>query len=234
MPTETSNASITNTPDFRWQSVFMAYGIIMFLILLIGFFGNLFTIIVLRQREHRNKSITPLMINLAIADLFMIVFGYPAVISSNLNGDLLFAGSALCIWSGFANGTTGMTCIATLVVLSGVVFQTVKRNSPNWQSRISKRQSIVLIVCTWLYGFIAMLPPLAGWNRFVPGRASFSCAPDWVAPDVGSKAYILWLIAIGFFMPLIIIAVFYYLTYRYVRHHILDLLFELLYSERKI
>ena len=214
MSTEASHLTTINTPSFRWQKVFMAYGIIMFLILLVGFFGNLFTIVVLRQREHRRKSITPLMINLAVADLFIIMFGYPAVISANLNGDLLFAESPLCVWSGFANGFTGMTSIATLTVLSGVVYQTVKRNSPNAQTHMSKRQTVVLIIGTWLYGFITMLPPLAGWNRFVPGRASFSCAPDWATPDVAGKIYILWLIAIGFFMPLIAIAVFYFLTYR--------------------
>ena len=214
MSTKASNMSDSDTQPFKWQNVFMVYGIIMFLILLVGFFGNLFTIVVLRQREHRRKSVTPLMINLAIADLFIIVFGYPVVISNNLSGDLLAAASPLCIWSGFVNGATGMASIATLTALSGLVYQKVKRNSPNSRSNASPRQNAILIVCSWLYGFITMLPPLAGWNRFVPGQAGFSCAPDWVAPDVSSKAYIVWLIVVGFFTPLIIIAVFYFWTYR--------------------
>ena len=212
MSTETSNMSATSTPPFKWQTVYMAYGIVMFFILIIGFFGNVFTILVLRQHEHRNKSITPLMINLAVADLFIIVFGYPAIIASNLNGDLLFAGSPLCIWSGFANGVSGMTCIATLTMMSGVVYQIVKRNSP--YSTASKRQSTALVLGSWLYGLITMFPPLAGWNRFVPGQARFSCAPEWTASDVASKMYILMLIAIGYLTPLIIVAVFNFHTYR--------------------
>lgn len=217
MSTEASNMSSMNTPPFKWRSMFLAYGTVMFLILLLGFFGNLFTIIVLRQREHRKKSVTPIMINLAVADLFIVVFGYPTIISGNLKGDLLVAESPLCVWSGFVNGTTGIASIATLTVLSGTVYQNIKRNCPNSQCNVSQRQSVVLIVCSWLYGFIAMSPPLVGWNRFVPGRASFSCAPDWVAPEVSSKVYILSLIAMGFFVPLITISVFYYLTYRCVR-----------------
>lgn len=204
----------SSAPSFKWQSVYMAYGVIMFFVLIIGFFGNVFTILVLRQREHRMKSITPLMVNLALADLFIIVFGYPAIIISNLNGDLLFPESPLCVWSGFANGFSGMTCIATLTVMSGVVHQTVKRNFPPVHNVVPKRQIALLIASTWLYGFIVMLPPLVGWNRFVPGQAGFSCAPEWTAPNVASKVYILGLIVVGFLTPLVIIAVYYILTFR--------------------
>ena len=207
-------STTSSAPSFRWQSVYMAYGVIMFFVLIIGFFGNVFTILVLRQREHRMKSITPLMVNLALADLFIIVFGYPAIIVSNLNGDLLFPESPLCVWSGFANGFSGMTCIATLTVMSGVVYQTVKRNFPPAHNVVPKRQITLLIASTWLYGFIVMLPPLVGWNRFVPGQAGFSCAPEWTAPNVASKVYILVLIVIGFLTPLVIIAVYYTLTFR--------------------
>ena len=88
------------------------------------------------------------MVNLALADLFIIVFGYPAIIVSNLNGDLLFPESPLCVWSGFANGFSGMTCIATLTVLSGVVYQTVKRNFPPAHNVVPKRHSRVILIAS--------------------------------------------------------------------------------------
>ena len=206
MPTNNSNST------FNWQSIYLAYAIVMFLVLLLGFFGNLFTIIVLRQREHRRKSITPLMLNIAIADLLIIVFGYPVIISTNLNGNLMHTGSSYCNWSGFINGVTGMTSIATLTAMSGVVYQVVKRNVPN--SNASSGQSVVLIAGSWFYGFVTMLPPLAGWNRFVPGKAGFSCAPDWAATDNASVVYIVMLVTIGFFVPLMFIMMFHILTYR--------------------
>lgn len=198
--------------SFNWQSIFLAYAIVMFLILLLGFFGNLFTIIVLRQREHRRKSITPLMMNIAIADLLIIVFGYPVVISTNLNGKLVSTGSPFCNWSGFINGMTGMTSIASVTAMSGVVYQVVKRNSPN--SNASSRQSVVLIAGSWIYGFLIMIPPLVGWNRFVPGKAGFSCAPDWTATDNASLVYTFLLVTLGFFVPLMFIVMFHILTYR--------------------
>ena len=203
----------TNTDSsFKWQSIFLAYAIVMFLILLLGFFGNLFTIIVLRQREHRRKSITPLMMNIAIADLLIIVFGYPVMISTNLNGNLVYTGSPFCNWSGFINGMTGLTSIASLTAMSGIVYQVVKRNTPN--SNASSRQSVILITGSWIYGFLTMLPPLVGWNRFVPGKAGFSCAPDWTATDNASLVYTFLLVTLGFFVPLIFIVMFHILTYR--------------------
>lgn len=211
--TEVPNMPMNNNiPTFKWQSVYLGYGIVMFLILLIGFFGNLLTIIVLRQRMHRKMSVAPLMMNIAIADLLIIVFGYPAIISTNLSGDLMRAGSPYCKWSAFVNSTTGMTSIATLMALSGVVYQTVKRNAPN--STASNRQSTILIAGSWFYGFLISLPPLLGWNRFVPGKAGLSCAPDWTATDSASVTYIVLLIIAGFFVPLILIMMFHYFTYR--------------------
>ena len=185
---------------------------IMFLILLFGFFGNLFTIIVFRHREHRKKSITPLMMNLAVADLMIVVFGYPAVISNNMQGQMMRTGGPLCIWSGFINGITGITSIGTLTAMSGVVYQTIKRNNPNYS--IPNRQNLVLIMGAWLYGFVALLPPLIGWNRFVPGKAGLSCAPDWTTQDLVSTVYIVLLVAGGFFIPFIMITTFLTMTHR--------------------
>lgn len=206
MQTNSTNSS------FNWQSIYLAYATVMFLILLLGFFGNLFTIIVLRQREHRRKSITPLMMNIAIADLLIIIFGYPVLISTNLNGKLMYTGSHYCNWSGFINGMIGLTSIASLTAMSGVVYQVVKRNAPN--SNASSRQSVVLITGSWIYGFVTLLPPLVGWNRFVPGKAGFSCAPDWTATDKASVTYTVSLVTVGFFVPLVFIVVFHVLTYR--------------------
>ena len=55
----------------------------MTLILIFGSVGNVLTILVLRCPEHKKKNITLLMINLAIADIIIIVFGYPVVVASN-------------------------------------------------------------------------------------------------------------------------------------------------------
>ena len=51
------------------QAGYIAYCVVMFFILATGFVGNILTILVLKEREHRRKLLTPLMMNLAVADL---------------------------------------------------------------------------------------------------------------------------------------------------------------------
>ena len=210
--TSTENQTSTDGSPFKWQVTFLAYGIVMFLILTVGFLGNALTLIVLRHRKHRKKAVTPLMINLAIADIFIIVFGYPVIISVNLRGERLRQNSARCIWSGFSNGVTGISSIASLVAMSGVMYHVIKQTVPN--PTLPARRMVGLIAGTWLYGIFVNLPPLLGWNRFVPGEAGISCAPDWTASDLSSVLYIVWLVAFGFFLPLIAICVLHYLTYK--------------------
>lgn len=79
----------------------------MIAVLSIGFLGNTMTVIILRKHEHASKSLTPLMINLAIASLIIIVLGYPLVISLVVRGSHVTKEDPTCRWSAFFNGTVG-------------------------------------------------------------------------------------------------------------------------------
>ena len=70
---------------------FIAYIAVMTVILVVGFVGNVLTIVVLRYKEHRDKNITPLMINLAIADIIIIVFGYQVAVAADVTVAFLSA-----------------------------------------------------------------------------------------------------------------------------------------------
>ena len=197
---------------FDWtKSGFLAYGIVMLFILTFGFVGNVLAILVLRHRDHRKKSITPFMMNLAVADLCMIVFGYPTVISVILKGTSVHEGQAECVWSGFANGTVGISSIACLTVMSMVMHYNIMQTS---NRRLSTKQVTGLIVGTWVYGMVAMMPPIFGWNKFVPGAAQISCCPDWVAKSPAAISYNIFLVIVGFVAPLTVIVICYYKIYR--------------------
>lgn len=93
---------------FNWNNAwFIAYGVVMIAVLSIGFLGNTMTVIILRKHEHASKSLTPLMINLAIASLIIIVLGYPLVISVVVRGSHVTKEDPTCRWSAFINGTVG-------------------------------------------------------------------------------------------------------------------------------
>ena len=68
---------------------YIFYYVAMFLILVIGLPGNALAILVLRHRDHKNKTSTPLLINIAVVDLFILIFGYPtAIVSAQMQGSI--------------------------------------------------------------------------------------------------------------------------------------------------
>ena len=209
---QATNQSGTGQDTFVWhKDGYMAYGVVMFLILTFGFFGNLLTLLVLQQREHRSRSVTPLMINLALADIFIVAFGYPISIQANLRGE--FLESSHCVWVGFINGAVGITSIFTLSEMVVVSYFGVKQiNTSN--SKLSGHQILCLIGGAWLYGGLCMLPPLLGWNRFVLASSKVSCCPDWAGQSAPDTSYNLLLVVFGFFLPLTVMVICYYKIYR--------------------
>ena len=183
----------------------------MTIILAVGFVGNVLTIMILRHREHRKKNITPLMINLAVADIIIIVFGYPVVVAANVSSFGLEI-SSTCVWSGFINGSVGIASIANLTMMSVVMYSSFKRLGN--RRKIPKRKMAAMIAFTWLYGILAMIPPLLGWNEFVPGASGVSCCPNWVPETKAGVAYNAMLVFVGFIFPLSAVTFCYSRIYR--------------------
>lgn len=222
MDTTTSPTSNTTQPPNKNELVprlqlndptFIAYIVVMTVILAVGFVGNVLTIAVLRCREHRNKSISPLMINLAVADIIIIVFGYPVVVAANLSSGLQLIHST-CVWSGFINGAVGIASIANLAMMSIVMYSSFQ--SLNCTTKIPRTKMVAMIAFTWLYGIIAMFPPLVGWNEFVPGASGISCCPNWVPETKAGVAYNALLVFIGFVLPLSVIIFCYFRIYSFI------------------
>lgn len=152
------------------------------------------------------------MLNLAVSDILITVLVYPVMLLTHMLGQPLQAGSLRCMWSSFANGASGLTSIATLVAMSGIMYHVLKQ--PLRRPYIKPRNINVLVAATWLSGILANLPPLVGWSRVVPGKAGFSCAPEWTTSDPRAISYIIFLICFGFFTPLFMIGNYHYLIYR--------------------
>ncbi|XP_058953384.2 melanopsin-like [Pocillopora verrucosa] len=207
--------SLPGGKSFNWRAMYLAYAVVMFAVVTVGFLGNVLTLIILHYREHRKKVLTPLMINLAVGDILMVIVVYPVVIASNLVGKQLKEGSLRCKWSAFANGAIGITTIATLVVMSGVMYHGIKQTLP--KPKIHAKNMSLLVLSTWLYGILLNLPPVIGWTRAVPGEAGISCAPEWTSSEPESVAYIAFLLVFGFFLPLTVIGTFHYMIYRVIR-----------------
>lgn len=211
-----SSVETTSNSSFHLQETagYVAYILVMFVILALGLLGNALTILVLYQPSHRNETLTPLMLNLAFAGLFITIFGYPMSTKAILKGEDFGADQTRCSWFGFVNGAVGITSIATFTEMTLVMTYSMHQMSPRY--KFSRKVSFCLIVASWVYGVVTMLPPLLGWTRFVPGVAAVSCGPDWTDLSPSGMAYSLLLVAVGFFVPLSVISVCYFKIFRYV------------------
>lgn len=187
---------------------------VMLVILALGFLGNVLTILVLYQPSHRKETLTPLMLNLAFASVFITVFGYPMPIDVIMTGREIAADQTRCNWYGFVMGTVGIASIATFTGMTLVMSYSVRRMNPRF--KVSRKISCCLIAASWVYGVVSMLPPLLGWTRFVPGNTGVTCGPDWTDLSPSGTAYSLLLIAVGFFVPLSLISVSYFKIFRCV------------------
>lgn len=208
-----ANMFINASSSVQWKdNQYLLYAPVMFVILAVGFVGNILTIAVFSQKQYKSKSIAPFIINVAIADLFIVVFGYPVVITANLTGQKLVSGTARCSWSAFINGSIGIAAIAMLTEISVIMCYYI--TSQVSLDKIPTKYKLFLLSGPWLYGIVAMLPPMFGWSRFIPGAAGISCCPDWVSNDKETLTYNLVLMVMGFFLPITVTIISYAKIYR--------------------
>ncbi|KAL9974516.1 hypothetical protein ACROYT_G011561 [Oculina patagonica] len=169
------NDTSTEGKPFKWHAIYLTYAIVMFLVLTVGFLGNVLTLVILRYPEHRRKVIAPLMINLAVADILLIVLVYPVIGVTNLLGWRLKEGSIRCLWSSFANGAAGIASIATLATMSGSMYYVIRQT--RLHPKIHTGCMTLLVIGTWLYGILLNLPPVIGWTKAVPAAFLTSWLP---------------------------------------------------------
>ncbi|XP_032239260.2 green-sensitive opsin-1 [Nematostella vectensis] len=202
-----SNDSDNIYSRFGGKSGYVMYYMTMLVILIAGISGNGITIVICRRPEHRKKEITPLLINLAVADLIIVTFGYSLTFTSNIRGAYLVEGDPLCYWSAIVNGTVGIGSIGTMVVVNILIYKSTRRNI---MFKLSPRTMAVAFVGIWTYSACVVFPPLFGWNRIVPGTTHTSCEPDWSNQTSLGLSYNIYMMVFGFFLPLICISFTFY------------------------
>ena len=191
------------------------FGTAMLLIIILGLAGNTITIVVLFQREHRRRAITPLMINLAAANVLICLLGYPQSFSLSIVGQErnVFAEVSnrhLCEWTAFINATCGFGAIISLSFMSVMTYKRVTR----LRLRKKGKSWVVSVVLVWFLSISLAAPPFFGWNRFIPMESGVSCHPDWISQVAADVSYIIFLVVCGFVVPLCIICYSFTMVYR--------------------
>ncbi|XP_070571966.1 blue-sensitive opsin-like isoform X2 [Ptychodera flava] len=74
---------------------------------------------------------------------------------------------------------------------------------------IDKKNTIIAMVCIWTYSLLWALPPLIGWNRYVPEPCGIFCTLDWILREYEGLTYTVSLFIFIFFIPFSVILLCY-------------------------
>ncbi|XP_055955064.1 rhodopsin, G0-coupled-like [Patella vulgata] len=119
----------------------------------------------LKEKKLRMKPHNLLLLNLAVSDLGISLFGYPWTTASCYAGRYLF-GRVGCTIQGFMTFTLAQTDMNTLACLS--FYRYINICKPHH-----------MISLMWAYSLVWTVPPLFGWSSYIPEPFGTSCSIDW-------------------------------------------------------
>ncbi|XP_059482547.1 protein trapped in endoderm-1-like [Neocloeon triangulifer] len=217
-----ANQSASSTDaDFPGENLFKGYSPVLLdlavaccvLFILLGIPGNLITIIALLRCKKVRNATAVFIINLSVSDLMLCCFNLPLVAS-------LFwqrawrHGQFLCVLLPLLR--YGLVAVSLFTVFAITLNRYVMIGHPQLYPRLYKRKYLALMVaCTWLTGFGALIPTLLGeWGKFGLDTSIGSCT---ILPDEQNRSPKKFLFIIGFLIPCLAIVVCYARIFYIVR-----------------
>lgn len=190
---ETHQKSILDTPEGKAQlSIYV-------LTFLLGSFGNVLVLLVVRSKKHRTVN-DLFIVNLAISDLLLIVFlpVYSAKILVRFHHSTAFCKTVFPIAT--------MTFFVSIFTLTSMAIHRCYVITNPFKPEMRKWKIIAWLVGVWVASFIAVLPLVLAIERELPGTAE--CSESWHS-DARRKAYTACLFVLQYSLPLAIITLAY-------------------------
>ncbi|CAL8250828.1 unnamed protein product [Arctogadus glacialis] len=156
----------------------------------------------------RNKKLrTPLnyiLLNLAVADLFMVVGGFTVTLYTALHGYFVL-GVGGCNIEGFFATLGGEIALWSLVVLAVERYVVVCKPMSNF--RFEEKHGVVGLAFTWVMALTCAVPPLLGWSRYIPEGMQCSCGIDYYTPkpEINNTSFVIYMFILHFLIPLFVI-----------------------------
>ncbi|XP_048589374.1 opsin-VA [Nematostella vectensis] len=196
------------------QDVGTAYWVTMTVILTLGVIVNIAALWICFRPENRKKEITPLIANIAVADLILITCGHT---STHLRGAALQRNEPPCMWIAILNGIVG---IVTIVTMASINILLLRKMQSVVMVNLPACRMAALIACIWGYSISVMSTPLLGWGSFYPGKSSANCEPEWTSRGLGDISYNVTLLVTAFVFPMAVIIYTFYRIKRRLRNEI--------------
>jgi len=172
----------------------------MFFLIIFGFPINFLTLLVTFQNKKLQAPLNFILVNLALAGLIMVVFGFTITIVTCLNGYFVF-GHIGCIFEGFMATLGGQISLWSLVVLAVERYIVVCK--PMGSFKFSTAHAGAGVAFSWVMAAACAVPPLVGWSRYIPEGMQCSCGPDYYtnAPGFNNESYVMYMFSCHFCVP---------------------------------
>ncbi|XP_015496276.1 rhodopsin isoform X1 [Parus major] len=183
---------------------FSALAAYMFMLILLGFPINFLTLYVTIQHKKLRTPLNYILLNLAVADLFMVFGGFTTTMYTSMNGYFVF-GVTGCYIEGFFATLGGEIALWSLVVLAIERYVVVCKPMSNF--RFGENHAIMGVAFSWIMALACAAPPLFGWSRYIPEGMQCSCGIDYytLKPEVNNESFVIYMFVVHFMIPLSII-----------------------------
>ncbi|XP_041944728.1 green-sensitive opsin-2-like [Alosa sapidissima] len=185
-----------------WQ--FKALAFYMFLLICIGGPINGMTLLVTVLHKKLRQPLNFILVNLAVAGMIMVLFGFTITITSALYGYFVF-GPMGCAIEGFMATLGGQVALWSLVVLAIERYIVVCK--PMGSFKFGTNHAAAGVAFTWVMACSCAVPPLVGWSRYIPEGLQASCGPDYYTlnPEYNNESYVMYMFSCHFCVPVTII-----------------------------
>merc|ERR1712042_262901 len=153
---------------------YYALAFYMFFLICTGFPINALTVVVTMQNKKLRQPLNFILVNLAVAGLIMVLFGFTITITSALSGYFVF-GAMGCAIEGFMATMGGQVSLWSLVVLAVERYIVVCK--PMGSFKFTAAHAGAGVAFSWIMAAACAVPPLVGWSRYIPEGMQCSCGP---------------------------------------------------------
>nr|BAQ54880.1 opsin, arthropsin type [Epiophlebia superstes] len=192
-------------------------GTLLILIGTAGVLGNGLVLFVFTRFRRLRGPASSFIVNLAVADLCNSLLHSMAAASS-FRGGWAF-GKAGCVVYACGVGYFGLLSIVTLAAIAVERYMviTAKPLSGNWKMTQYGARKVCVVV--WIYCAFMSAPPLFGWSRYIAEGFLTSCSWDYLSRTPANRAYYVYLLTLGFVVPVCVIAYCYAFILAAIRAH---------------
>nr|ABP88811.1 rod opsin [Aristostomias tittmanni] len=179
-------------------------GSYMFFLILTCFPVNFLTLYVTIEHKKLRTALNYILLNLAVANLFMVFGGFTTTIYTCMNGYFVL-GKLGCNLEGFFATTGGEIGLWSLVVLAVERYLVVCK--PIESFRFGENHALMGLATSWIMAGTCSVPPLVGWSRYIPEGFQVACGIDYYtrAEGYNNESFVIYMFVLHFIIPMIVI-----------------------------